>query len=65
MTITAQAVAATRVKPKFTQNAGTALSGLAPGELSDLTAGITISANNMAIMTRRIVQPSNIRLLDM
>jgi len=65
ITITAQTVAATRVKPKFTQNAGTALAGLAPGELSDLTAGITLSANNMATKTRRIIQPSNIRLLDM
>jgi hypothetical protein len=64
ITITAQTIAANRVKPKFTQKAGTALAGLAPGELSDLTAGITLSANNTAIKTRRIVQPSNIPLLD-
>jgi hypothetical protein len=52
------------LRPIFTQNAGTAISGRAPGWLSAFTAGITTTASKTSARTIAAAQIINIRLLD-
>ena len=50
-----------RFRPIFIQNAGTAFSGAAPGNLSALTDGITPDIRTMAMITITTEQTSSIR----
>ncbi len=56
-----QVAAESSNKTIITQKAGMAAPEAAPGKLSDLTAGITISANKNETETKRAAQTSSIR----
>jgi hypothetical protein len=60
--MTTQVTAERRYKTIFTQKAGTAAPEAAPGKLSALTAGITLSANKKETETNRTAQTSSVRL---